>query len=409
MRPLTPVDEAIRRILTDVAPLGPETVPLGDGRGRILAEPLAATRTQPPFAASAMDGYAVRAADVATLPVRLTVIGNAGAGHGFAGTVGAGQAVRIFTGAPVPDRADAVLIQEDAEVIDATTISPRESVMPGRNVRAAGLDFAEGNVLIEAGRRLNMRELALAAAMGHAELPVRRRPVVAIIATGDELVPPGTMPGPDQIIVSNPYGIAALVEESGGISKDLGIVRDDAGAIAAAIERARALPADILVTIGGASVGDHDLVGAALRDVGMTLDFWQIAMRPGKPLMFGRLARADSPRPMRVLGLPGNPVSSLVCSLLFLKPLIAALLGQPFNDPSEPATIGSDLPANDHRQSYLRAKLDARAGAPPMATAFPLQDSSTLSVLAAADCLLIRPPDAPAAKAGDACRIIRFP
>ncbi len=408
MRTLTPVDEAMRRILADVTPLATELVPLAEAGRRFLAEPLAATRTQPPFAASAMDGYAVRAADVTALPARLKVIGHAGAGRGFSGSVGPGEAVRIFTGAPVPPGADSVLLQEDAEVLESGEIAPRETVVDGQNVRAAGLDFAEGDVLLEANRRLGMREIALAAAMGHAMLPVRRRPVVAIIATGDELVPPGTRPGPDQIVVSNPYGIAALVEDCGGRPRDLGIVADDQAAISAAVRRSLALPADILVTIGGASVGDHDLVGAALKDAGMSLDFWQIAMRPGKPLMFGRLARPGGGTAMRVLGLPGNPVSSLVCSLLFLKPLIGALLGLASDDASEPAILGGDLPANDHRQSYLRARLEARPGAPRVATAFSLQDSSALSILAASDCLIVRPPNAPAARSGAPCRIIPF-
>jgi molybdopterin molybdotransferase len=405
---LLPVEEAVRRIVAGVTPLEAETVPLSHARGWVLAEPLAARRMQPPFPASAMDGYAVRAADIAALPARLTVIGTSGAGHGFPGKVGAGEAVRIFTGAPVPEGADAVLIQEDAEVLDAQIIAPRERVAAGRNIRAAGLDFHQGAVLLTPGRRLGTREIALAAAMGHADVRVRRRPRIAIIATGDELVPPGTDPGPDQIFASNPYGIAALVEDAGGEPHDFGIVGDDKAAIGKAVERARALSADILVTLGGASVGDADLVREALGDRGMALDFWRIAMRPGKPLMFGRLPKSNGGTAMRVLGLPGNPVSSFVCALLFLNPLIAGMLGEAFADPSEPAVIGVDLPANDPRQDYLRAALVARPGAPPVATPFPLQDSSTLAILAAADCLLIRPPLAPAAKAGEPCRIIRL-
>ncbi|MBZ0230682.1 MAG: molybdopterin molybdotransferase MoeA, partial [Bauldia sp.] len=253
-------------------------------------------------------------------------------------------------------------------------------------------------------RVMGMRESALAAAMGHAGVPVRRRPRIAIIATGDELVPPSAVPGPDQIVGSNAFGLAAFARSVGAEPFDLGIVPDRLAAIGEAVERATALSADILVTLGGASVGDHDLVRQALSAKGMTLDFWRVAMRPGKPLMFGRLGA------MRVVGLPGNPVSSLVCSLLFLKPLVAALLGQPEADPSLPAAAGADLPANDSvRQDYVRAvaTIDDHgiARAIPMET----QDSSALAALGTADCLLVRPPHAPPARAGDPCRIIRLP
>jgi molybdopterin molybdotransferase len=406
--PLLPVEEAIRRIVGDVAPLEAESVALAEALGRILAEPVAARRTQPPFPASAMDGYAVRSADATAAGARLTVIGMAAAGHGFHGPVGHGEAVRIFTGAPVPEGADAVLIQEDAEVVDANTIRAREAVTPGKNVRPAGLDFAEGETLLGAGRRLRMRELAAAAAMNHPRLTVRRRPKIAILATGDELVLPGATPGPDQIIASNGFAVAALARDNGADPVDLGIVRDDAGVIGEAVTGALALPADILVTLGGASVGDHDLVREALAAKGMALDFWKIAMRPGKPLMFGRLPRAGGAG-MRVLGLPGNPVSSIVCAILFLKPLIAALLGAPIRDESEAAVLGGDLPENDARQDYLRATLAARPGPLSVVTALAPQDSSMLSVLVKADCLIIRPPNAPAAKSGDPCTIIRLP
>ena len=248
-----------------------------------------------------------------------------------------------------------------------------------------------------------MRELALAAAAGHGRIAVRRRPVVAIIATGDELVPPGEMPAPDQIFAASSPGLAGYVRSFGGEAHDLGIVGDDRQAIARAIRQALALPADIVLTIGGASVGDHDLVRDALADAGLTLDFWRIAMRPGKPLMFGRIDET------RVLGLPGNPVSSLVCAILFLRPLIAALLGQPQRDPTESATLGGDLRENDSRQDYVRARLATRRGELPAAIPLPVQDSSMLAVLANADCLIVRPPNAAAARAGDACRIIPLP
>lgn len=399
---LLPVDEAIARIIASITPLAEEPVSLDEALGRTLAAPLAATRTQPPFPASAMDGYAVRAVDTENAPAELKIIGVAAAGHGFEGTVGRGQAVGLSTGAPMPDGADAVLIKENAETPEDDTVIAREPATAGRHIRQPGLDFRQGEVLLAAGRRFGAREIALAAAMNHATVPVRRRPKVAIISTGDELVRPGRVPGPDQIVASNDLGLAAFVRLCGGEPHDLGIVIDDQEAIGEAVDAALAIPADILVTLGGASVGDHDLVQAALLDKGMTLDFWRIAMRPGKPLMFGRFHRT------LVLGLPGNPVSSIVCALLFLRPLIAALLGAVQIDPSEPALLGSDLRENDNRQDYLRASLAPGDFGLPTATALSTQDSSGLSVLARADCLIIRPPHAPLAKAGDPCRIIRL-
>ncbi|MEP0323793.1 molybdopterin molybdotransferase MoeA [Bauldia litoralis] len=399
---LLSVDEAISRILGDAAvPLAIETVQLDEADGRTLAEDLASKRSQPPFPASAMDGYALRAED-ATEGMRLTVIGTAAAGHGFAGQVSTGETVRIFTGAPVPVGADTILIQENAERIDATTILVREPVSAGRHVRRAALDFAAGDTLIAVGTCLGARELSLAAAMGHGTVPVRRRPRVAMIATGDELVPPGDMPGPDQIISSNAVGLAAMIRSCGGEAIDLGIVADDRHAIEVAISRAAALPADVLVTIGGASVGDHDLVKEALVASGMTLDFWRIAMRPGKPLMYGRLGA------QRVLGLPGNPVSAFVCGLLFLRPLVHALLGHAHGDQSEPAVLAADIPANDRRQDYVRATIATGLSGLPLVAPLPIQDSAMLSTLAAADCLLVRAPGATAARAGDACHIIRL-
>ncbi|MEX0696722.1 MAG: gephyrin-like molybdotransferase Glp [Dongiaceae bacterium] len=407
MTALLPVDEAIARVVAGVAAMDAETVPLADAAGRTLAEPLAARRTQPPFPASAMDGYAVRAADVAAPPARLRLIGASVAGKGFAGTVGRSEAVRIFTGAPVPEGADAVLIQENAETPEPAVVVAKAGVTPGRNIRPAGFDFRAGDQLLDAGRVFGAREIAITAAMGYGAVPVRRRPRVAIISTGDELVPPGTEPGPDQIVASNGPGIAAFARAHGADAHDLGIVRDDRADLAAAIDRAIALPADILVTLGGASVGDHDLVAPALADRGMQLDFWRIAMRPGKPLLSGRIARRDGEPDLRVLGLPGNPVSGLVCAILFLGPLVGAFLGHPATDPTEPAVLAVDVPANDSRQDYVRATL-VQADRLPLVTPLPVQDSSGLAVLAKADCLLVRPPNAPAAKAGDPCRIIRL-
>lgn len=403
MAGLIPVDEAVARVITGAVPVASELVPVAEAAGRTLAEPLKALRTQPPFDASAMDGYALRAADIATVPAVLQVVGMSAAGHHFSGTVEQGQAVRIFTGAPVPAGADAVLLQEVTEAHDDGTVTAKQSVEPGRHIRSSGLDFREGAVLLDAGRRLGLREISLATAMGYAEVPVRRRPKVAIIATGDELVAAGQNPAPDQIYAATSPGLAAFVTALGGEAHDLGIVRDDRAAIADVIGRALSLPADIVVTLGGASVGDHDLVQNALTDRGLALDFWRIAMRPGKPLMFGRIEET------RVLGLPGNPVSSLVCALLFLAPLIDVLCGRTPDDSTESATLGGPLKANDERQDYIRARMATRRGELPAAIPLPVQDSSMLSVLATADCLIVRQPHAPAANAGEPCRVIRLP
>ena len=397
---LLPVSEAIARVLADVAPTPAETVAVDAAFGRVLAADLAATRTQPPFANSAMDGYAVRAADVASVPARLTVVGESAAGRRFDGAVATGSAVRIFTGAPMPEGADTIVIQEDVDR-DGDVITVREGAPAGTYVRKEGLDFARGEVLLAAGRTLSAADAALAAAMNHATVSVRRRPLVALLANGDELVPPGTEPGPDQIIASNTIGVAAISRAAGADILDLGIAPDRPDAIEAAIERAIAAGADVLVTLGGASVGDHDLVKPALEKSGVTLDFWKIAMRPGKPMMFG------SRGAMRVLGLPGNPVSSLVCSLIYLKPLIGALLGRPdAGDPTIEAVLGKDLKANDQRQDHLRATLERAPDGRLVATPFAAQDSSILSLMSKAGCLVVRPAFAPAATAGDPCRII---
>ncbi len=400
---LISVDEALARLLDGVAPLAAETVSLDAANGRILAADLAATRTQPPFPASAMDGYAVRAEDIASVPATLRVIGEAPAGHGFAGTVRPGEAVRIFTGAPVPDGADTILVQENA-TRDGDTVTAQESAGKGRFVRPAGLDFAKGEVLLRSGERLGFRELALAAAMNHAQLPVRRRPKVAILATGDELVEPGTEPGPDQIIASNHAGVAALVADCGGEPLQLGIAPDERAAIAQRIAAARTAGADVLVTLGGASVGDHDLVQEVLGAAGMDLAFWRIAMRPGKPLMAGRI---DG---MRVLGLPGNPVSSLVCSLLFLRPLIETLLGRPATRRDrERLPLARDIGGNDRREDYLRAAILRAEDGSETVQPFDRQDSSMLATLARADALVVRPPHAGPLAAGARVPVLRLP
>lgn len=400
--PLLPVEDALARILaTATTPLEAETAPLFEALGRRLAADLPARRTQPPVAVSAMDGYAVRAADIATVPTRLKVVGVSSAGHGFPGSVGPGEAARIFTGAPVPAGADAILIQEDAQAEDGH-VTALASEPVGRYVRRAGLDFSAGDVLLKAGRRMGPAEMALAAAMNHAALPVVRRPRVAILATGDELVAPGAEPGPNQIVASNNFAVGAYARQAGAEVIDLGIAGDAFPALEAAIRRARDLKADVLVTLGGASVGDHDLVQTALTREGMELGFWRIAMRPGKPFMHGRIGD------MRILGLPGNPVSAIVCAVLFLVPLVRALTGDPDAgaDPTRPGVLGADLPANDQRQDYLRATLSGGCDGPAVVTAFTRQDSSMLGVLASAHALIVRPPHAPAAKAGEPCRFL---
>lgn len=392
---LVPVDEAVSRLLTGVEPGDVEHMLLAACLGRALAGDIAARLTQPPFPASAMDGYAVRASE-ATKGTRLTVAGASRAGERFAGTMEAGACVRIFTGAPVPDEADAVLIQENAET-HGEQITVKGRVKPGAFIRPAGLDFRDGEVLLQESQVLDARALALSAAMGHGMLPVRRRPRVAVLANGDELVPPGATPGPDQIVSSNGVGLTAFASACGAEPIDLGIAPDDRDAIGAFVDKAAG--ADILVVVGGASVGEHDLVQSALTDRGMALDFWRIAMRPGKPLMVGRLGT------MRVLGLPGNPVSALVCSRVFLKPLINAMLGLTTTADVASAKLGAPMPANDNRQDYVRARLKTVDGE-RVAVPFGIQDSSMLATLAAADALIIRPIGAPAVAAGDSVPIL---
>jgi len=396
---LLAVDEALERILEGVQPLPAETVPLRQAADRVLASPLAALRTHPPFHASAMDGYAVRAADIAQAPATLRVIGTSAAGGSFEGEVLPQTAVRIFTGAPLPRGADTILIQENARVIDGDSIEALQAVDAGRHIRRAGLDFAEGNIVLEQGRVLDPAALSLAASAGHATLPVVRSPLIAIISTGDELVPPGVAPGPNQIVASNNFGIAALAQRDGARILDLGIVPDDREAFAAAVRHAREAGADILVTLGGASVGDRDITRDVLAAEGMTLSFWKIAMRPGKPLIFGRFSGTS------VLGLPGNPVSSMVCAHVFLSPLVRRLAGRIHAPDLRPAELGAAMPANDSRRDYVRASV-ALGPRGLVATPFPLQDSSMLSVLAAANALIIRAPNAPAAEIGDRCQVL---
>ena len=393
---LLSVSEALARVLQGLTPLEAEDVSLDDAQGRVLAADLAALVTQPPFDASAMDGYALHGEDVATLPATLRLIGEAVAGAGFGGEVGRGEAVRIFTGAPVPRGADTIVIQEDVEA-DGAAITVR-AAEPYRHIRPRGQDFKDGEILLRAGTELEPRHLMLAAAMNHASLPVRRKPKVAILATGDEVMPPGTELAADQIVSSVPAGLAALVRQSGGEAVSLGIAKDDPDSLATLARAGRA--ADILVTIGGASVGERDLVASALKPEGLVLDFWKLAMRPGKPLLYGRMGST------RFLGLPGNPVSAFVCAHVFLKPMLRRLLGA--GDEAEApktAELGADLEGNGPRQHYVRATSTISDGG-RIVTALPSQDSSLVAALVRADCLIVRAPDALAAHAGDPVKII---
>lgn len=402
---LLSVDEALSRVLAGATRLsGEEDVPISKALGRTLAKDLVSRRTQPPIAVSAMDGYALRAADLTAPGARLKLVGESAAGHGYPVALGTGEAVRIFTGAPVPDGADTILLQEDATV-DAAGVGAASPPPPGRHIRARGLDFRAGDAALLAGARLGPSELALAAAINHPLLPVARRPRVALIASGDELVPPGAEPGPAQIIACNGYAVAAIAESAGAEAIDLGIFRDDIAELEKGLEEARKARADIVVTLGGASVGDHDLLRPALARQGMTLDFWRIAMRPGKPLIHGTLGET------RILGLPGNPVAAFVCALVFLAPLIRALQGDPNAgaDESEAAVAGAPLKANKGRRDYMRATLTRDAAGRLVATPQELQDSSLLTELVRSQALLIREAGAGAVEAGSACRILRLP
>ena len=398
---LMAVAEALQRVLADARALPAETVPLHQALGRVLAEDLVALRTQPPAALSAMDGYAVRAADVANGPATLVLIGEVAAGHPFEGTVGPGQAARIFTGGVMPDGADTVVIQE-LTTREENRVTTLKATAKARNVRAQGIDFSQGDVLLRRGRKLSDRDLMLAAAMNHPTLSVHRQPKVAVLGTGDELVAPGSSLRPGEIVYSNGFALTALASSEGAAVTDLGIARDRLDDIAARIRQARDSGADILLTSGGASVGDHDLVQRALTGEGLDLSFWRVALRPGRPMMHGRLGD------MHVLGVPGNPVSSYVCAFLFLAPLIRKLSGRAdIERTAEQALLGRDMPANDERADYIRATLEPGPQG-PVATPLPNQDSSLMAPLAKADCLLIRPPGAPAQAAGSPCVILKL-
>ncbi|HEX7110617.1 MAG TPA: gephyrin-like molybdotransferase Glp [Aestuariivirga sp.] len=391
---LLPVEEARSRILSNVKPLPHENIQLAQALGRVLAKPLSAKRDQPPFNASAMDGYAVRSEDVAA---ERRIIGISAAGHAFKGKLKPGEAVRIFTGALVPATADTVVIQENTQANDkiVTMLSPARAQ---QNIRPRGLDFKKGETLLPASIRLNARDIGLAAAMNYRIISVRKKPVVAVIATGDELVLPGAKPRADQIVSSNSNALAAMAHSLGADVINCGIVPDDLKATERAI--LKMAKANIIVTTGGASVGDHDFIQQALKNTGVKIDFWKIAMRPGKPFMYGRKGK------QHVLGLPGNPVSALVCARLLLKPLLDCLQSLPIEEAATMARLGAAMSANDSRQDYIRAKLEIAPDGSRTATPFNKQDSSMQRTFRDAHCLIIRAPNAPAANPGDLAPIL---
>jgi molybdopterin molybdotransferase len=393
------VEEARGRILDAVRPTRAEVVALPDAWSRVTAEGILARLTQPPSDVSAMDGYALRAVD-GVLNATLSVIGAAPAGHPFDGQVGSGQTVRLFTGSVIPSGADSILLQEDA-TRDGDSVHVNEAVVAGRHIRQKGQDFAAGEVVIPAGRRLTARDIGLAAAANYPWLSVHRRPRAAILATGDEIAMPGEPIPPGGIVSSNSHALAALVKAAGGEPIILPVAGDDRSAIGAVADSVAGM--DILVTTGGASVGDHDLVMAALKARGMTLNFWQIAMRPGKPLLFGQLGSTP------VLGLPGNPVSAIVCAILFLMPALARLSGLPGAPPAvSTAILGAPVKQNDRRADHMRATVSTDSAGRLVATPFAMQDSSLLRRLALADALVLRAPHAPALPEGAEVSIIRL-
>lgn len=383
---MIPVSEALEALFRLVAPLEAEDVPLREAAGRVLARPVTARRTQPPFAASSMDGYALRRAEVEP-DAMFKVVGEAAAGHGYDGALRAGQAVRIFTGAPIPEGADFVVIQEDV-TRRGDLITLGHGIGSKDNIRPAGGDFSQGDAM-EAPRRLRPADVALLAAMNIDRVPVTRRPRIALLATGDELIQPGEEPGSDQIVASNSYGLEAMLRAAGAEVRMLPIARDTEASLRQAF--ALAAGADLLVTIGGASVGDHDLIAPVMAALGMEQAFYKVAMRPGKPLMAGRLGE------MAMIGLPGNPVSAMVCGEVFLRPVVDLMLG--FGAAPAVRTmraLAEDIPANGPREHYMRARLSAEGVTPA-----GRQDSSLLSVLARADALLVRPPSDPARQKGE--------
>ncbi len=401
---LIPAEDALNIVLRGVEPVGAEEIKLSDAANRILHKDLQAMRTQPPFDASAMDGYAVRQEDITQLPSTLNLIGQSRAGEPFPGSVGPGEAVRIFTGAVVPNGADSVVIQENTQS-NADTVTVEQGVEQGKFVRRAGLDFANGDTLLFVGDPMTSNRLSLAASMNHATITVYKKPVVALLSTGDELVMPGQATGPGQIIASNTFGLSASISGSGARLLDMGLIPDSLDALAESMQRAVELEPDLLVTTGGASVGDHDLVLPAAESLGFSFEIKKIAMRPGKPFLFGKMQRDN--RTIYLTGLAGNPVSSLVAYNVFVKPLIQTLAGQtPDTITMQQAVLGIDLQENDERAEYMRAVTKISADGVLVVTPFERQDSSMLANLVRADCLLYRPVHAPAARKGDRCQIV---
>jgi len=396
-QPLLAVDEARRRVIDGLAPTTSESLPLSDAMGRVLASDVSARLSLPPAAVSAMDGYAVRSGDCSAVGATLQRIGESAAGRPWNGSVAPGTAVRIFTGAVVPDGADTIVLQEDVTAeseTDGARITISEVPRHGQFIRPAGLDVSKGDLILRAGTVMSARLIALAVSAGHADISVWRRPHIGILSTGDELVRPGEIPGAGQIISSNATYLAAFVEACGGIPVDLGIARDKAGKMLACV-RAASAPLDLVITTGGASVGTHDHIVSDLNSAGTELGFWKIAMRPGKPLIHGRIDGIP------LLGLPGNPVSSAVCATIFLRPAVARLGGTEHAPQMISATLATDLAENDRRQDYLRAVLTYDGDGRPVVTPAKKQDSSMISVYAGANALVVRPPFDPPKTAGD--------
>ncbi|MEM7191318.1 MAG: gephyrin-like molybdotransferase Glp [Pseudomonadota bacterium] len=396
---LITVSDALGLLEEGLTPLGAEQVPLSQAHGRVLAEDLSARLTQPPFDASAMDGYAVRGADVAVLPASLEVIGESAAGAGFAGVLAPLQAVRIFTGAPVPAGADTVVIQEETEVAGNSLVV--KEARQGAHIRPKGQDFVMDDVLLKSGKRISARDVMLAAAMNYADVPVRIAPRLAVLSTGDEIVPPGDSVGPDQIVASVSYGISSLARAQGADVIDLGIAKDDPAALSDAI--GRCADADVLVTIGGASVGERDLVKSALTEAGLEFVFNKVAMRPGKPVFCGQMGAT------RVLGLPGNPVSAYICAVVFLLPLLRSLLGETHQAAPQAASLASALPQNGPREHFQRATSVFSDDGTRLVEVRASQDSSLMAALASADCLIRRPANAPGLPAGSKVEILPIP
>lgn len=403
-RPLLPVDDARARILEGLVPGDAERCALAEAMGRVVASDVASRLSLPPEAVSAMDGYAIRVADCQTVGATLTRIGESAAGRPWDGRLGPGQAVRIFTGAVVPDGADGIILQEDVEAgseTDGAVITVNEVPRDGQFIRPAGLDVTAGDIILTAGTVMSARLISLATSAGHTDISVWRRPHIGVLSTGDELVLPGDVPERGQIISSNATYLAAFIRACGAVPVDLGIARDRAGAMLEQV-RAASLPLDMVVTTGGASVGTHDHLVSDLSSAGTELGFWKIAMRPGKPLLHGRIDGIP------LLGLPGNPVSSAVCANIFLRPAIAQLSGSSHRPQMIAAELTEALRENDQRQDYLRSSLrygeDGRARVTPARK----QDSSMISIYANADALIVRPPFDAAKSAGDQVMVMRL-